>query len=141
MLSQPDATLREVLRICAGFRTLADVVKKAGFIFLPDDAIEYDSDAVKKVLAKNENAGYSMLEYLLPKLSALSDWSPSAIDALLASACEEKQTKMGNVAQPLRVAVSGTTISPAIGETLALLDRQKTRARIARCLKAVEHTH
>ena len=138
MLSQPDATLREVLRICAGFRTFADVVKKAGFIFLPDDAIEYDHDAIKKVLAKDDGAGYAMLEYLAPKLAALSDWSAGSIDALLASVCEEKQTKMGNVAQPLRVAVSGTTISPAIGETLALLGGHRTLKRIMRAMRGCE---
>jgi len=41
---------------------------------------------------------------------------------------------MGKVAQPLRVAVTGTTVSPAIGETLALLGRDKTLGRIRRCL-------
>jgi len=41
---------------------------------------------------------------------------------------------MGKVAQPLRVAVTGGTISPSIGETLLLLGRDRTLRRIDRCL-------
>ena len=134
MLAQSDRTLAEVLRICAGFRTFADVIKKAGFLFVPDADIVYDADAVKKVLAKNDNAGYAILEHLRDRLQSLGDWSVAGIDALLASVCEEKQTKMGNVAQPLRVAVSGTTVSPAMGETLAILQKDRTLRRIAAAL-------
>ena len=42
---------------------------------------------------------------------------------------------MGQVAQPIRVAVTGSTISPSIGVTLALLGKDRTLARINRCLK------
>ena len=45
---------------------------------------------------------------------------------------------MGKLAQPLRVAVTGSTVSPGLGETLALLGRERTIARVERCL-AVEH--
>jgi glutamyl-tRNA synthetase len=41
---------------------------------------------------------------------------------------------MGKIAQPIRVAVTGSTISPAIVDTLMLLGREKTLARIDRCL-------
>jgi glutamyl-tRNA synthetase len=41
---------------------------------------------------------------------------------------------MGKVAQPLRVAVTGTAVSPGIGDTLALLGRARVLARIDRCL-------
>ena len=131
-----DATLAHVLRACAGFRTFPDVIKKAGFVFAPDDAINYDPKAVKKVLAKGDGAGYAMLEYLLPRLSAVSDWSSATLEALIQEVCDDKGIKMGGVAQPIRVAVSGTTISPAIGETLVLLGRDRTLARIERCLSS-----
>jgi len=45
---------------------------------------------------------------------------------------------MGKVAQPLRVAATGTTVSPGIGDTLELLGRDKTLARIERCLSTAE---
>lgn len=63
---------------CKGFRTFPDILKKAGFLFVPDDAIQYDPKALKKVLAKNDGEGFRMLEDLLPGLRELSDWSPDA---------------------------------------------------------------
>ena len=75
-----------------------------------------------------------MLEYLASKLRGLSEWSTESIEELVKQVCDEKDVKMGAVAQPLRVAASGTAISPAIGETLALLGQDRTLARIDRCL-------
>jgi len=130
-----DTTLAKVLEVCAGFRTFPDVLNKAGFLFVDDEAIEYDPKAVKKVLEKNEGAGYAMLELLLPRFESHDDWSAGALEELVKKICEEQDTKMGNVAQPIRVAVSGCTISPAIGETLALLGKKRTVARLGRCLQ------
>lgn len=131
-----EATLTRVLTACAGFRTFPDVIKKAGFIFVGADAIEYDPKAVKKVLAKNDGEGYAMLEHLLPKLSDLADWSAQTLEPLLEAICTEKDVKLGKVAQPIRVAVSGTTISPSIHETLEMLGKESTLARMQRCIDA-----
>lgn len=131
-----DDTLGRVLEACRGFRTFPDVVSKAGFIFTSDESIEYDPKAVKKVLAKNDDAGYAMLELLLPKLEAHGDWSAESLEEFVKAICAGQNTKMGNVAQPIRVAVSGTTISPGIGDTLSLLGKDHTLARIQRCLDA-----
>ena len=129
-----DEELRAILAACAGFRTFPDVLKKAGFLFKPDDAIEFDPKAVKKVLQKNDGAGYAMLEYLLSKLEALDDWSGEALGGLLESVCKDRDTKLGNVAQPLRVAITGSTISPSIHESLAMLGKKGTLNRVGECL-------
>ena len=134
MLTADGSTLARVLEACRGFRTFPDVIKKAGFLFVDDEAIAYDRKAVKKVLAKNDGTGYAMLEYLLPKLEAITDWSAAPLEELIHAVVEEKQTKLGNVAQPLRVAVSGTTISPSIHDTLVLLGRERTIARVKRSI-------
>ena len=133
-----DAALTRVLEACAGFRTFPDVIRKAGFIFLADDAIEYDPKAVKKVLAKNDGEGYAMLEYLTPKLSALTEteWKATTLEPLLGAVCTEKEVNLGKVAQPIRVAASGTTISPSIHETLEMLGKESTLARMQRCINA-----
>ena len=134
MREADDATLARVLEACAGFRTFPDVLTKAGFLFEPDDAIEYDAKAVKKVLQKGEGAGFAMLAELLPRLRDHADWSAEALEALLTAVCEAKAVKLGAVAQPLRVAISGRAISPSIHETLAMLGQEHTCARIERCL-------
>jgi len=128
-----DELLRRVLRICAGFRTYADVVTKCGVLFAPDDSYEYAEKAVKKVLRKNDGAGYTVLADIRGRL-AECEWTPEAIGALIAEYCQANGLGMGKVAQPLRVAVTGTPVSPAIEETLDLLGRDKTLARIDRCL-------
>ncbi|MGD2110406.1 MAG: glutamate--tRNA ligase [Phycisphaerae bacterium] len=129
-----DARLAEVLRVCAGFRTFPDVVKKAGFLFVEDDAVEYDSKALKKVLGKNDREGFRMLETLAPLLRNLADWGPDSLQRFFEDLCKEHDVKLGKVAQPIRVAVSGTTISPSIHDTLHMLGRERTLARIDRCL-------
>lgn len=134
LASLDDGTVQRVLTACKGFRTFRDLESKAGVLFAPDDSVEYDADAVKKVLAKNENCGFATLEGLLPQLEAISPWSAEAVDAFIKDYCERTGAKMGDVAQPIRVAVAGRPVSPAIGETLALLGKEKALNRVRRCL-------
>lgn len=131
-----DDQLADVLQLAAGFRTFPDVVAKTGFFFTDAEDVMFDPKAVKKVLDKNDGAGYTMLETLLPRLESQSDWSAEAIEALLQSICAERDAKLGQVAQPLRVAITGTTVSPSIHDTLARLGRDATVARIKRCLQS-----
>jgi glutamyl-tRNA synthetase len=127
-------TKRRLLTVNRGFRTYADIEHKSGFLYHDDADIQYDPIAVNKVLAKNDSAGYAMLETLLPLLTALETWSHQELERLITSVCESHSVKMGDVAQPLRVAVAGTTISPAIYDTLVLLGKQHTITRIRRTL-------
>ncbi len=129
-----EAMLAKVLQVCTGFRTYADVITKAGILFAADEAVKYDEQAVKKVLAKNNGEGFAMLEKLRPLLADV-EWTAAAIEALLEKIMAETGAGMGKVAQPIRVAVTGTTISPAIHDTLLLLGREKTLARIDKCLR------
>jgi glutamyl-tRNA synthetase len=64
-----------------------------------------------------------------------AEWTGEALEKAVAAFCESRGLGMGKVAQPIRVAVTGSTISPAIAETLLLLGRDKALARIDRCLK------
>jgi glutamyl-tRNA synthetase len=64
------------------------------------------------------------------ELSALPTWSAAAIHDLLNGLAAREQTSLGKIAQPLRVAVTGTAVSPPIDATLELLGRERTLARI-----------
>jgi len=131
-----DELLRHLLRVNKGFRTFADIPAKCGVLFGPDDAFEYDEKAVRKVLAKNGGAGYGVLGELRGRL-AECEWSADALQRLIEDYCRAKGLSMGKVAQPVRVAVTGRTISPPIYDTLLILGREKTLARIERCLATV----
>jgi glutamyl-tRNA synthetase len=135
MAALDDATAAAALSACKGFRTFRDVETKVGPLFRPDDGIAFDPGAVKKALARQEGRGFAMLEQLLPAMAEIDDWSSASLERWIASFCEQQGVKLGDAAQPLRVAVTGTMISPAIGQTLALLGKERALSRIRNCLK------
>lgn len=131
-----DDRLRRILGVSGGFRNFRQVEEKVAFLFKPDDAIEYEPKAVQKVLEKNNREGYAVLRELLLRLESLPTWSGQSIEAFIAAFSAERSLSMGQVAQPLRVALTGSTISPSIHDTLDLLGRGGTLARVRRCANA-----
>ncbi|MCY2925316.1 MAG: glutamate--tRNA ligase [Planctomycetota bacterium] len=129
--------LRRLLRVNKGFRTFADIPARCGVLFVGDTDYAFDEKAVAKVLAKGEPAGYAVLGEVRNELAGVA-WEHQALEAWLEQFCAARSLGMGKVAQPLRVAVTGSTISPAIVDTLVLLGRDKTLARIGRCLARKE---
>lgn len=130
-----DEQLASVLKMKSGFRTLRDVDESSRFMFLADDQITFDPQAVEKVLRK-QNGG-EILKELQTKLEAVSDWTHEPLEKAIEAYCAEKQLGLGKVAQPIRVAVSGSTISPPIFQSLEFLGKPRTLARITRCLEAL----
>jgi glutamyl-tRNA synthetase len=112
-------------------KTLADFGEKTAFFFTPDDQITFDPAAVKKVF---KGDALALLAETRRRLAAMADWQAAPIDAMLAAFAQENAAGMGKIAQPIRVAVTGTTVSPGIGETLAVLGKERTLARIDRAL-------
>ena len=128
-----EALLKTLLAGNKGMRTFQDIVTKTGVLFAADDSYDFDEKAVAKVLTKNEGAGYAVLAQLRAAL-ADCEFSHDALDKLVTDFCEANELGMGKVAQPLRVAVTGTTVSPGIFQTLMILGKDKTLARIDCCL-------
>ncbi len=107
-------------------KTLSDITDQAGF-FLASDVI-YDSMSVKKVLAKP--GADETLAGLQRILEEAPDFEPETLQRLIRAHAEERGISLGKLVQPVRVAVTGRTASPGIFETLSLLGREKTLARI-----------
>ncbi|MGB0716168.1 MAG: glutamate--tRNA ligase [Phycisphaerae bacterium] len=128
-----DDDWRWMLKVGHGFRTFAELIRKCQFLLKSTDSIEYDPKAVKKVLMKKEAAGWHMLGTLHDRLNALSEWNEAAVEADLAALVEQTGAKLGDVAQPLRVAISGTSVSPTIAACLDKLGKEMTLERIQRC--------
>jgi glutamyl-tRNA synthetase len=63
-------------------------------------------------------------------LAGLAEWSVPAIDAAIRSFAETRGLKLGKVAQPLRVALTGRTVSPGVFEVMVLIGRDETLARL-----------
>ncbi len=124
-----DALLLRLLKVNEGARTLEQIEQKCRFAFMADDAIVYDEEAVKKVLLKNE--GLVMLRVIAEGLKSLPEVTAESIETLLRGIAEQKQVGLGKIAQPLRVALTGTTISPPIFDTVDILGLDRTLKRIA----------
>ena len=115
--------------------TIAEMAENARFFF-EDPAI--DLKALEKFV--KSGGGVQFLQQTKAILDPLSDWSKSALadpmDKIL-NLGTETGGKRGAAAQPLRVALSGNTITPPMLETIALLGREKTLARIEKLLQSV----
>ena len=123
-----DEILLRLIKICEGARTLADIEHKTNFLFTADDRIEYDEKAVQKVLLKDN--GLAMLKLVRDKLAVMPELTEQGIEDMLRALAEEHKVGLGKVAQPLRVAITGSTISPPIFDSVQMLGKQNTLVRI-----------
>jgi glutamyl-tRNA synthetase len=130
-----DEELRAVLKMNAGMRILREVEEKSRFLFVADEKLEYQAEAVEKVLKKNDRQGYIALKNVREVLAGEADWSGAALEEVVKKYCETSGLGLGKVAQPIRVAVSGSMVSPPIFETLAFLGKERSLRRIGRCIE------
>ena len=114
-------------------KTLVEMANQSLYFY--QDFSEYDESAVKK----NFKAGSEdVLQHLGNRFAALSDWNAEAVHEVVLTSSEQLQLGLGKVAQPLRVAVCGSGVSPAIDLTLALLGKQKTLERIQKAIEFIK---
>jgi glutamyl-tRNA synthetase len=111
-------------------QTLADFWPLAGFIF---DGPADDPAAREKWLDAD---GRGALAQARDALADVDRWDVDGIEVALRAVIEARHAKPKDVFQPLRVALAGTTVSPGIFETLAVLGREETLARIEKALVA-----
>ncbi len=112
--------------------TLEEMAEKSAFIFTAPE--QYVAKAAKQHFKPGVSA---VLETLDRDLGNLDEWSVDATQAVVEATAERLDLKMGKVAQPLRVAVTGDAASPGIGQTLYLLGREETLERVQRALDYV----
>jgi len=68
---------------------------------------------------------------LAERLRGLEDWSPEALERLCRRFAEEEGIGFGRLAQPLRAALTGTTVSPGLFEVMRVLGREETLLRLS----------
>lgn len=133
-----DALLARIIQMNEGARTLEQIEQKTRFAFIANEDMTYDASAVKKVLLKGN--GLEMLKIVGEALALLPEVTSESIEALLRGLAEEKQVGLGKVAQPLRVAICGNTISPPIFDAVNMLGMDNTLKRIERTLNEFQHS-
>ena len=128
LLQADDALLAKIIKLCEGARTLEDVERKSAFIFVEDDRVKFEEKAVRKVLLKDR--ALDMLQKVREELARMDTFSEQNIEEMLRGLAEARQVGLGKVAQPLRVALCGTTISLPIFDSVSLLGKERTLRRI-----------
>ena len=106
-------------------QTLAEMAERAAVWYQPLSA--YDDKAVAKHLTE---AARAPLLDARARFAALAEWNAEAIGTALHATAEALGLGMGKVAQPMRVAITGTQVSPDIGHTVFLAGREQALARI-----------
>ena len=106
-------------------KTLKEMAQNSRFFFM--DTVELDPKAAAKHLA---GGGVEMLAQVRERLAALPEWTTAAIHGALDGLATALGAGLGKIAQPVRVAVTGTAVSPPIDATLELLGRERSLARI-----------
>jgi glutamyl-tRNA synthetase len=110
-------------------KTMKEMAQNSRFFFI--DEVEIDAKAAAKNLTPEALA---LLNLTRARLAELTTWDAPSIHTALNALATEKAVGLGKIAQPIRVAVSGGTVSPPIDATLALLGQLRTLARIDRAL-------
>ena len=133
-LRSTDAAMLEGLIVTQRERskTLKEMAQNSRFFFT--DNIEMDPKAVAKNLTAE---AAEPLRETLKRLTALTDWSAPIIHDALNGLATERGVGLGKIVQPVRVAISGGTVSPPIDATLALLGRERTLRRIEAALAGI----
>lgn len=113
-------------------KTLVEMAQNSVYFYKDFEA--YDEKAANKNLKAPADG---VLNALREGFTALAQWRADALHEVVIRVGEQLDLKLGKVAQPLRVAVTGGTVSPPIDVTLELLGRERTLQRIERALEYI----
>jgi glutamyl-tRNA synthetase len=115
--------------------SLLDLAERARFLLREE--ISYDEKAAKKFL---KPAALPLLEDLHKRMGALGSWTQASLERSFEEVrSSHGDVGMGKLAQPVRVAVTGSSASPGIYETLEVLGQQRSVGRIAEAIHTIKH--
>ena len=133
--SEPGDYLTAVVKtLHTRSKTLAEMADAAGFYF--KDAIDYDEKAAQKHLT---DAAAAPIELLIARLESLDPVTEKSLEAAFADIMQATGLKLGKIAQPVRVALTGGTVSPGIFEIISVLGRQRVVTRLKAALDFIRN--
>ena len=127
---EPDERLRAACQIAQEkAQTLEEVWPLIGFLF---EEPKTDEKSWRKVM---KDGALPLLSEALEALRAVEPFEPAELESSLGRILAEHDVKPGKLYQPIRVAISGTSVSPGIFESLAVLGKDRSIERIERALE------
>lgn len=128
----------DLLEVVTAFRerskTLVEMAAASRYFY--QDFAEYDAKAAKKNFKQGAD---EVLQQLRDQFAAEPEWDGEKLHQIVLDTAERLELGLGKVAQPLRVAVTGSSVSPGIDVTLALLGREKTLTRIDKAIEFIKN--
>jgi glutamyl-tRNA synthetase len=126
--------IRKVIEtLHARSKTLVEMAESALFYFAED--IEYEEKAAKKFL---KPAVLEAMQFLLSQFEALESFSEENLETAFKNVMDKTGLKLGKIAQPVRVALTGRSASPGIFEVAAIIGRQKVISRLQKAIRFIE---
>ncbi|MCH9770767.1 MAG: glutamate--tRNA ligase [Gammaproteobacteria bacterium] len=113
-------------------KTLQDMAQQSRYFYEPVKT--YEEKAARKFLKSDI---VPVLTAIRAQMQALATWEKEPLHQIIIAVAEQSQLKLGKVAQPIRVALTGGTISPPIDATLALLGRKTVLERLDQALEFI----
>ncbi len=126
-------TERVIATLSARSKTLAEMAEQALFYYRPE--VVYAPDAERKFLTADALAP---LKALAERLEGLADFSEPTLEGAFQAVMAATGLKLGKIAQPVRVALTGRTASPGIFEVVSILGREQTLARLRAAIARIE---
>ena len=118
--------LEDVIRLLADrAKTLIELRDKSRYFY--EDEVAYDADSVATHLTPEAR---KLLKEVAQPLQALGDWRRETIHSILKQVVQEQKIGFAQIAQPLRVAITGSTMSPSIDATMELVGKKRVLARL-----------
>lgn len=133
-LELKDYCLRILKELQPRMKLLSESVEAARYFFTDDFA--YKPEAVAKVFSKPQTE--EILRYAADAVAGAPELDEEHLKPVFQAGLEKFGVKMGDLMQPLRVAVTGTNVSPGLYEVLALLGRDRVLKRIDRTLNMLK---
>lgn len=112
--------------------TLKEMAEKAKVWYQPLNEADFDEAAVAKQLTESVRVAF---ELFISKLSALSEWTLAGVHQAFAETLSELSLGMGKVGPAVRVAITGTAVSPSIDHTVFLCGRAQALLRLTSALE------
>jgi glutamyl-tRNA synthetase len=115
-------------------KTLVEMAAQARFYYC--DSVTLDDAAAKKFL---KASALEPLKQLKDRLAQLDDYDEKALEQIFVALMEAFEIKLGKIAQPVRVALTGTSVSPGIFEIITVLGKERVVPRLEAAIAYIEH--
>ncbi|RPJ18052.1 MAG: glutamate--tRNA ligase [Desulfobacteraceae bacterium] len=114
-------------------KTLKEMAESAAFYF--QESVSYDRDAAAKFFTPDS---LKIMKMLVESLESVESFDEKSLEGVFMKAMEATGLKLGKIAQPVRLALTGKTVSPGIFEILGILGKEKSLSRLKRAVSFIE---